>query len=74
VTGLAGDRHPTHWVFLRYQHVLEVRFGSLAVIKDNISLMSAFERKADVFRFNFGTLRPNVRFSRKRTFKLLEIT
>ncbi len=32
--------------------------------------MSASEGKADVFRFNFGSLRLNVRFSRKRTFRL----
>ncbi len=29
--------------------------------------MSAFQGKADVFRFNFGSLRLNVRFSPKRT-------
>jgi hypothetical protein len=32
--------------------------------------MSASEGKADVFRFNFGSLRLNVRFSPKRTFRL----
>jgi len=31
--------------------------------------MAASEGKADVFRFNFGNLRLNVRFSPKRTFK-----
>ncbi len=34
--------------------------------------MSAFGGEADVFRFNFGSLRLNVRFSRKRSFRMLE--
>ncbi len=40
-----------------------VRFGSLADPLVNISSMTASEGKADVFRFNFGSLRLNVRFS-----------
>ncbi len=44
-----------------------VRFGSLADLFTNISLMSASDGEADVFRFNFGSLNPNVRFSPKRT-------
>ncbi len=50
----------------------DVRFGSLADLSANISLMSASGGTADVFRFNFGNLRLNVPFSRKRTFNLLE--
>ncbi len=44
-----------------------VRFGSLADPLTDISLMSASEGKADVFRFNIESLRLNVRFSPKRT-------
>ena len=47
--------------------LLSVGFGSLADPLTNISLTSASEGKADVFRFNFGSLRLNVRFSPKRT-------
>jgi hypothetical protein len=47
--------------------ITNVRFGSLADPLTNISRMSASEGKADVFRFNFGSLRLNVRFSPKRT-------
>ena len=45
----------------------DVRFGSLAALFPHSSPMSASEGKADVFRFNFGSLGPNVRFSPKRT-------
>ncbi len=38
-----------------------IRFGSLAPLQDDISLMSASGGKADVFRFNFGSLGLNIR-------------
>ncbi len=47
----------------------DVPFGSLAAPLVNISLMAASEGKADVFRFNFGSLRLNVRFHQKRSFR-----
>ncbi len=53
--------------------VPNVRFGSLADLFTNLSLMSAFECKADVRDRIFGGDTPNVPFSRKRTFRLLEI-
>ncbi len=49
-----------------------VRFGSLATLFSNISLMDASGDKADAFRFDFGSLRLNVRFSPKRPFDDLE--
>ncbi len=45
-----------------------VRFGSLADLFGNDRRMAAFEGKADIPRANFESLRPNVRFSPKRTF------
>ncbi len=44
-----------------------VRFGSLAASFDLIRRMAASEGKADAFRFNFGSLGLNVRFSQERT-------
>lgn len=44
-----------------------VRFGSLATLFSNISLMDASKGKADAFRFDIGSLRLNARFSPKRS-------
>ncbi len=54
-------------MILVFISIVNDRFGSLAALLTNISLMSGFEGKADVFRFNFGSLRFNVRFSQERT-------
>ncbi len=51
----------------RCRYSSNVRFGSLAAPLANSSSMSASEGKADVIRFNFGSLRLDVRFSPKRT-------
>ena len=53
-------------------HKGNVRFGSLAASLANSSLVSAFERKAAVRRSFFRSFRLNVRFSRKRTFRLVK--
>jgi len=50
-----------------------VTFGSLADLWTNSNLMSAIERKADVRRPDFARLRFNVRFSRKRSFRLAKM-
>ncbi len=57
----------SHTVF-----TLSVRFGSLAAVPDNISLMSALERKAVIREWSFGGVILNVPLSRKRTFEGLE--
>ncbi len=49
------------------------RFGSLAALLIDSSLMAAFACKLDVPRADFGSLRNNVRFSRKRSFRSLGI-
>ena len=53
---------------------MNVRLGSLAALHRDISRMSASEGKADVFRFKFGSLRLNVRFSPKRTFQMAKFS
>ena len=48
--------------------LLDVRFGSLAVIQTNTSLMSAIGRIADTRQCDFESPRLYVRFHLKRTF------
>ncbi len=47
-------------------------FGSSAALRHTTSLMSAFEREAVVQQLIFERQNLNVRFSRKRSFNLLE--
>ncbi len=54
--------------------VLNDRFGSLAAIKDDISLMSAFGGKAVIRQPDFGGPGPDVRFHLKRSLELLNLS
>ncbi len=54
------------------QSFTNIWFGSLAAPRHRISLMAASGGKAVVRRPDFSSLRLNVRFSRKRSFKTLQ--
>ncbi len=52
----------------------QVRFGSLAVITADTSLMSAFGGKAVIRQPDFGGPGPNVRFHLKRSLELVNLS
>ena len=56
-------------VMLRSE-ISNARFGSLAALQNDISPMSASGCKPDIRRADFERFNINVRFSRKRTFRL----